>query len=154
MVEISRRLAIASSGAMGISLAWPAVAHATSQFPKVTAFRNPGCGCCEKWAGLLTRAGFDITMTDDPNLNERHAKLGIPDQLAGCHTALVGDYIIEGHVPPEDVVRFLAENPVARGLAVPGMPMESPGMETGGPAEPYNVLVFMADGSSEVYVRH
>ena len=117
-------------------------------------YRNPGCGCCEKWAENLTKAGFEITMTDDPALDARRARLGVPADIAGCHTAQVGDYIIEGHVPPEDILRLLAEKPEARGLAVPGMPMGSSGMETDGPAEAYDVLVFMADGTSKLYARH
>ena len=125
-----------------------------SGLPIITAFRNPGCGCCEKWAENLTKAGFEITMTDDPALDARRAKLGVPADIAGCHTAQVGDYIIEGHVPPEDILRLLAEKPEARGLAVPGMPMGSSGMEIDGPAEAYDVLVFMADGTSTLYARH
>lgn len=125
-----------------------------SGLPIITAFRNPGCGCCEKWAENLTKAGFEISMTDDPALNKRRAKLGVPADLAGCHTAQVGDYIVEGHVPPEDILRLLAEKPEARGLAVPGMPMGSSGMETDGPADAYEVLVFMRDGTSKLYARH
>lgn len=151
MVKISRRNALMICGAAAV---WPATGNAASGLPPVTAFRNPGCGCCEKWAGLLTQAGFDVKMTDDPALDERRAKLGVPAGIAGCHTAQVGDYIIEGHVPPEDILRFLAEKPAARGLAVPGMPMGSIGMETEAPAEAYDVLAFMADGTSKLYARH
>jgi hypothetical protein len=154
MVKISRRYAMVMCGAAAISLGWSPAGKATSGFPKVTAFRNPGCGCCEKWAGLLTQAGFEVTMTDDPALDERRAKLGVPAEIAGCHTAQMGDYIIEGHVPPADILRFLAEKPAARGLAVAGMPMGSSGMETDGPADAYDVLIFMADGSSKLYARH
>jgi hypothetical protein len=154
MVRVSRRNAMLMCGAAAMSLGWPAAVNAATKLPPVTAYRNPGCGCCEKWAGLLTQAGFEVTMTDDPALNERRAKLGVPAEIAGCHTAQMGDYIIEGHVPPEDILRFLAEKPAARGLAVPGMPMDSPGMETDGPADAYDVLIFMADGSSKLYARH
>lgn len=154
MVKVSRRNAMLVCGATILSLGWPATGSATSGLLSVTAFRNPGCGCCEKWAGLLTQAGFEVTMTDDPVLDERRAKLGVPAEIAGCHTAQMGDYIIEGHVPPEDILRFLAEKPAARGLAVAGMPMGSSGMETDGPADAYDVLIFMADGSSKLYARH
>ena len=133
---------------------WPGAGNAASNLPAVTAFRNPGCTCCEKWAGLLKQAGFEVTMTDDPALDARRAKLGVPAGIAGCHTAQVGDYIIEGHVPPEDILRFLDEKPEARGLAVPGMPMGSSGMETDGPAEAYDVLAFMGNGTSKLYARH
>ena len=141
-------------GAAVMPPVWPAAGNAVAGLPAVIAFRNPGCGCCEKWAENLTQAGFDITMTDDPALDARRAKLGVPADIAGCHTAQVGDYIIEGHVPPEDILRLLAEKPEARGLAVPGMPMGSSGMETDGPAEAYDVIVFMADGTSTIYARH
>ena len=128
-------------------------ASATS-LPQISAYRNPGCSCCEKWAKLLTQAGFTVTMEDDPALDERRAKLGVPAKLAGCHTAVMGEYIIEGHVPPEDILSFLERKPAARGLAVPGMPMESPGMETGGTAEKYDVMLFMTDGTSQIYASH
>ena len=154
MVNVSRRNALLMFGAVITPLVWPAAGNAVSGLPAVIAFRNPGCGCCEKWAENLTKAGFEITMTDDPALDARRARLGVPADIAGCHTAQAGDYIIEGHVPPEDILRLLAEKPEARGLAVPGMPMGSSGMETDGPAEAYDVLVFMADGSSKLYAHH
>lgn len=153
MVKVSRRNAMLMCGAAMMSVALPVIACATSKLPPVTAFRNPGCGCCEKWAGLLTQAGFEVTMTDDPALDERRVKLDIPVEIAGCHTAQMGDYIIEGHVPPADILRFLVEKPAARGLAVAGMPRGSSGMETDGPADAYDVLIFMADGSSKLYAR-
>ena len=123
-------------------------------YPPIKAYRNPGCGCCKKWAAQLEQAGFDITMEDDPNLEARHVAAGVPLAIAGCHTAFMGDIIIEGHVPVEDIKRLLAEKPNARGLAVPGMPAESPGMENGGPADPYKVLAFKADGTWSEFASH
>lgn len=154
MDKISRRSAMLMCNAVAMSLVWPAAAKAKAELPPVTAYRNPGCGCCEKWAENLTKAGFEATMTDDSALGERHARLGVPTEIAGCHTAQMGDYIIEGHVPPDDILRFLAEKPEARGLAVAGMPIGSTGMETDGPANAYDVMVFMADGTSKLYARH
>lgn len=154
MVKVTRRRAMSMAGAAAMSFAWSAAVNATSKLPPVTAFRNPGCSCCEKWAENLTKAGFEITMADDPALDQRRSTLGVPADIAGCHTAQVGDYIIEGHVPPEDILRLLAEKPEARGLAVPGMPMGSSGMETDGPADAYEVLMFMRDGTSKLYARH
>jgi hypothetical protein len=154
MVKVSRRNAMLVCGVAAMSLGWPVAVNATSGLPPVTVFRNPGCGCCEKWAGLLAQSGFKVTMTDDPTLEKRRVRLGVPTDVAGCHTAQMGDYIIEGHVPPEDILRFLAEKPAARGLAVPGMPFGSPGMDTDGPADAFDVLIFMADGSSKLYARH
>ena len=129
-------------------------AMASQSGPVVTAYRNPGCECCGKWAGLMKSAGFAITMEDDPNLVDRKAKLGIPKDLAGCHTALIGSYVIEGHVPPDDIILFLAEKSSDLGLAVPGMPADSPGMEMGGAAKPFDVIVFGKDELRRVYTRH
>ena len=127
---------------------------AQAGLPSVKAYRNPGCGCCEKWSGLMKEAGFATTMEDDANLAQRKASLGVPADIAGCHTAIIGQYIIEGHVPPADVIKFLNEKPDALGLAVPGMPAESPGMEAGGTADKYDVLLFTKGGKSSIYARH
>jgi len=127
---------------------------AAQSFPKVQAYRNPGCGCCEKWSEHMKAAGFEIAMQDDPDLAARKAQLGISDKIAGCHTALVGDYVIEGHVPPEVIIRLLGEKSDLLGLAVPGMPMGSPGMETGDVAGNYDVLAINTDGTWHVYANH
>ena len=127
---------------------------AKAGLPSVKAYRNPGCACCEKWSGLMNDAGFAITMQDDPNLAERKTTLGVPADIAGCHTAIIGQYIIEGHVPPADIIKFLNEKLNALGLAVPGMPAESPGMEAGGTADKYDVLLFTKDGKSSIYASH
>lgn len=118
---------------------------------RVTAYRNPGCGCCEKWAAQLAARGFTVTMLDDPELDKRRTEAGVPSNLAGCHTAFIGNYIIEGHVPADDIVLFLAEKPDARGLAVAGMPMGSPGMEMDGMQDAYDVMLFRSNGTSSVY---
>jgi hypothetical protein len=135
-------------------LAPPSMNAWAATYPPITAYRNPGCGCCEKWAGQLKQAGFDITMEDDPNLEARRVAAGVPADIAGCHTAFMGDTIIEGHVPVEDIKRFFAEKPNARGLAVPGMPAESPGMENGGQADPFTVFLFKSDGTKIAYAQH
>lgn len=122
-------------------------------FPEVVAFRNPGCGCCELWVEHLKQAGFRVSMSDDPDLPARRRTLGMPETLAGCHLAEIGPYVIDGHVPAQDIVRLLDERPDALGLAVPGMPMGSPGME-GGDAEPYVVLIVAKDGGSREFSRH
>jgi hypothetical protein len=104
--------------------------------PEIKVYRDPGCGCCEKWAMGLQADGFIVSMTDDPELDNRRKKAGVPPELAGCHIAFLGDYVIEGHVPSEDIVRLIKEKPQALGLAVAGMPLGSPGMETGGARMP------------------
>ena len=93
-------------------------------------------------------------MEDDPNLEARRVAAGVPSDIAGCHTGFMGDTIIEGHVPVEDIKRFLAEKPDAKGLAVPGMPAESPGMENGGQADPFTVFLFKSDGTKIAYAQH
>ncbi len=148
----NRRQLLQGSGAMALVTA--ALPAAAANYPPIAAYRNPGCGCCEKWAAHLIENGFQVTMQDDPELDKRRAEAGVPAALAGCHTAYMGDAIIEGHVPAEDIIRFLAERPDARGLAVAGMPMGSPGMEIGGAADTYDVLLFKSDGSSRVYASH
>ncbi len=151
--SINRRDALwrFGAGAVAFAAVMPAVA---ANYPTIAAYRNPGCGCCEKWAEHLRQAGFAVTMEDDSSLDERRSKLGVPVVLAGCHTAMMGEYILEGHVPAEDILTLLAKNPAARGLAVPGMPMGSPGMEMGAEPEAYDVFIFTADGTSQVYARH
>lgn len=116
-------------------------------------YRNPGCGCCHVWAEKMTAAGFPVSMVDSDDLAAEQAKLGVPDELQGCHAGRLGAYVISGHVPPEDVKRLLAERPQGAGLAVPGMPMGSPGMD-GGEAEPYAVLLFQKDGTSSTFASH
>lgn len=154
--SLSRRFLLAQLTVSLASFGMSGLARSAGagNLPPILAYRNPGCGCCEKWAELVKQAGFAVTMEDDPALEARRAALGVPPGLAGCHTAVMGDYVIEGHVPPEDILRFLEQKPAARGLAVPGMPMGSPGMETDGPGDTYDVMLFMANGTSQVYARH
>ena len=127
-----------------------------AQTPTVTVYKTPTCGCCTLWADHMTEEGFEVERVDVPSLDDVKARLGVPDQLASCHTALVGDYVVEGHVPAEDVRRLLAEQPSeAIGLAVPGMPIGSPGMEVAGrPADSYEVYMFTRDGRAAVFANH
>ena len=106
-------------------------------------WKDPNCGCCKDWVALMEKAGFAVTVHDTGN-NAVRAKLGLPQRLGSCHTALVGGYLLEGHVPAADVRRLLKEKPKALGLAVAGMPVGSPGMdgpEYGGRKDPYDVLL-------------
>jgi hypothetical protein len=133
-----------------------AVAAANGDQPLLLVYRSPTCGCCESWADHMQGAGFAVEVKDmeDQELGAIKAEAGLPAGLESCHTARVGDYFVEGHVPAEDVKRLLAEKPDARGLAVPGMPQGSPGMEQGGVAEAYDVLLVAKDGSTSVYAHH
>lgn len=126
-----------------------------ASYPAVDVFRDPGCGCCEKWVEHLRAAGFTVTITDDPDRQARRASLGIGDDQASCHTAVIGPYAIEGHVPAREILRFLDERPPgAIGLSVPGMPMGSPGMGEPGTGEPYDVLLLFKGKPPQVYAAY
>jgi hypothetical protein len=130
-------------------------AGGAAAFPPVAVYRNPGCGCCEGWVKHMIAAGFRVTLEDDPDLNARRESLKIPAHLASCHIALADGYAFEGHIPVEDVAKFLKERPAgAIALVVPGMPMESPGMELGGPRGAFDVLLISANATPTVYASH
>src|SRR5688572_8901527 len=111
--------------------------------PTITVTKDPNCGCCTGWVEHLRQAGFSVEVRDVPDVNRMKARLGVPSDLAACHTAEVSGYVIEGHVPALALRRFLKEKPDAKGLAVAGMPVGSPGMEVPDvPPEEYNVILF------------
>ena len=116
----------------------------------VTVYKDPNCGCCAAWVDHLKANGFAVNVHEVRDMTPHKQKLGVPERLASCHTAVVDGYTIEGHVPAAEIRRLLAERPRARGLAVPGMPQGSPGMETG-KLDPYDVLLFTSDGKASVY---
>lgn len=123
----------------------------------MTVHRDAGCGCCEQWVRALRADGrFAVTMTDDPNMPEFKRRAGVPADLASCHTGLVGAYVIEGHVPPDDIARLLTTRPPeATGLAVPGMPVGSPGMEMPDDRrDQFDVIAFEASGRRSVFARY
>ncbi len=119
----------------------------------VQIFRTATCNCCLGWAEHLEHSGFSVDVIEVDDLPAVKARLGVPSELAACHTAEVDGYVVEGHVPASDIQRLLRERPKVRGLAVPGMPEGSPGMEGPNP-EPYVVLAFDAQGRSELFQRH
>ena len=120
---------------------------------KVEVYKTPACGCCKKWISHLEAAGFEVEATDLPDLSAVKRQHEIPRGLTACHTAVVDGYVIEGHVPAADVQRLLEERPEIRGLAVPGMPRGSPGMEHPRP-EPYSVYAIGTEGQLSVFSRH
>lgn len=122
--------------------------------PQVLVYKSPTCGCCQSWSEHMQAAGFPVETRDTQNLDAIKAEAGVPFGQGSCHTAKVGDYFVEGHVPADDVKRLLAERPDALGLAVPGMPIGSPGMEQGDAREPYDVLLVAKDGSTTVFAHH
>lgn len=132
----------------------PAMA-ATKPIP-MTVWKDPNCGCCADWVRILESQGFAITVVDSGNQAMR-AQLGVPAKFGSCHTALVAGYVVEGHVPAADIHRLLKEKPEALGLAAPGMPIGSPGMdgpEYGGRKDAYNVLLMQRDGRAQVFSAH
>lgn len=132
-----------------------AAPEADGSLPRVVVHKNESCGCCLLWVEHMQQAGFEVEVRNVANLEPVKTRVGIPAGKGSCHTAEVGGYFIEGHVPAEDVKRLLAEGPEAKGLAVPGMPLGSPGMEVpGGRVQPYTVELVRADGSTSAYARH
>lgn len=142
-----------------IMLALPAlaaIAHLPAQSlaqPTLEVWKDPNCGCCKDWITHLEQAGFRVRSHDSGNAAAR-LRLGLPQRYASCHTALIAGYVIEGHVPAREIRRLLAEEPDALGLAVPGMPIGSPGMDGpayGGRRDPYEVLLVLRNGGHRVY---
>lgn len=121
----------------------------------IDVHRSPTCGCCMKWVEHLRDAGFQVRVHEHADMQPIKRRLGVPDSARSCHTAQVGDYFVEGHVPAADIKRLLADRPVARGIAVPGMPLGSPGMEVpDGTVQPYEVQLVGHQGATQVYARH
>jgi hypothetical protein len=121
--------------------------------PHLTVYKSPTCGCCAKWVEYMQANGFTAAVTNMPDVAPVKAQRGVPARLASCHTTLVGGYVIEGHVPVEDVRRLLQEKPAVVGLAAPGMPAGSPGMDVPN-SPPYDVVSFDKDGRVRVYANH
>lgn len=164
---VSRREAVRRIGALAVGIfgvsASPGLVSAASgprssaipeqpaaQPRNMTVFKSPTCGCCTAWIEHVEKAGFKCTVRDFNDLSEVKKTFGIPRSLESCHTAQIGSYVVEGHVPADLIVKMLRERPVGRGLAVPGMPIGSPGME-GGTPERYSVLFMNKDGTTRVY---
>lgn len=121
----------------------------------LTVFKTPTCACCDAWIAHMREAGFNATVTIVADLQPVRSRRGLPDALASCHTGLIDGYLVEGHVPAADVIRLLAERPTAVGVAVPAMPLGSPGMETPqGHREPYDTLLVLRSGGTRVFARH
>jgi hypothetical protein len=119
----------------------------------IEVWKTPDCGCCAEWVKHLEAHGFSVKVNNTGNAEIR-ARLGVPAKLSSCHTGLVAGYAIEGHVPANDIKRLLSEKPVAVGLAVPGMPVGSPGMEMDGRRDPYDVLLVEHGGAARTFSSH
>ncbi len=144
--EFLRLLAVALAGS-------PLIAWAEQTGPSMQVYKSATCGCCSKWVDHMRAAGFTVEATNVADINLYKQKHGVPPQLASCHTALVDGYVIEGHVPADDVIKLLRERPEIIGIAVPGMPMGSPGMESPNP-EPFETIAFDSAGSVAVFAVH
>ncbi|QRM34699.1 DUF411 domain-containing protein [Microvirga sp. VF16] len=134
--------------ALTLTLAGPALAAETAK--QATLYKNPQCSCCEEYAKYLRESGFDVkvVMTHDlPLIRKEH---GVPADLEGCHTTLVGNYVVEGHVPLTTLNRLLTERPAIKGISLPGMPMGSPGM-AGRKVEPFTMYEISGDATPKVY---
>jgi hypothetical protein len=151
-------IAIAAIAVAG--LAYGAAAQqktgAAGALPKVTVYKTSTCGCCRLWVDHMKANGFDVQAMDVSAADVRGISkaAGLRDQDSSCHTAKIGAYTVEGHVPAADIKRMLKEKPAIAGIAAPGMPMGSPGMEQGNAKEPYDVIAFKKDGTSTVYAKH
>lgn len=142
------RLFLAAFAAMAMG-----VGSARADEPVVTVYKSASCGCCGAWIAHLKQKGFRVQAHDVADVTAHRERLGVPAALGSCHTAVVGRYAIEGHVPAADIRRLLREKPAGRGLAVPGMPLGSPGMP-GPRKDPYDTLLFDAGGKYVVFERH
>ncbi len=137
-----------------LSIACPAEeSKSVSDLPIVQVYKSPTCGCCSKWVSHLEANGFTVEATDVNDINLIKSSFGIPPALASCHTAVVGDYLVEGHVPAEDIVQLLKQKPAIKGISVPGMPIGSPGMEGRNP-QAYDVISFDAQAETDVFSSH
>lgn len=149
---VSLALLVVGLGAAVIAKESDRRAAVQNAVASVTVYKDPACGCCSKWVEHLRENGFEVTTVDTDNLEQVMTRYGITPELAACHTAVVDGYVIEGHVPADLIVKLLKDHPEVAGLAVPGMPLGSPGME-GPTKEPYDVLAFDQEGRTTVYAH-
>jgi len=133
-----------------------AAAHAEDDLlPKeIIVYKKPECSCCEKWIDYLKEFDYEVIVKNTRNVLAEKARLGVPEKLAACHTAVIDGYVVEGHVTVRDIKRLLLFRPDIKGIAVPDMPVGTPGMEKGDIREPYNVMSFDGQGNVEVFVSH
>ena len=133
--------------------AWMLAVGGAGAAEPLTVYKSPACGCCSSWIAHLKAAGFEVQTHERDDMDRIKHRLGVPTRLRSCHTAKVGGYVIEGHVPAADIRRLLEARPEVAGLAVPGMPVGSPGME-GGTPQPYAVIAYDGYGRLREFARH
>lgn len=149
---MKRRTFLSAVAAAAASASLPALG--AGSLPQVEVYKNPDCGCCGAWVDHLKAAGFPVKVHETPDTSAVRKRHGIPDKFGSCHTGVVAGYAVEGHVPAGDIKRLLAKRPAAAGLAVPGMPVGSPGMEVGSRKDPYEVLLIDQAGRSSVFAAY
>lgn len=150
--RIVRGALVAAGVAVGLAMGGTMLTKGAGA-AEVIVYKSPWCDCCGEWADHMRENGFSLMVREVEDLDPIRAEHGVTDELMSCHTAVVDGYVVEGHVPATDVRRLLQEQPEAKGLAAPGMPAGSPGMEGAG-NEPYNVLLFTEDGDTRVFASH
>lgn len=149
---ISRRALLARGIAAAAAAALsPALLRAAAGTP-LLVYKDPNCGCCHNWVEIMRTSGFEVSVRDTGDMPSIKTRYKVGPKLASCHTALVGGYVVEGHVPADVIRKLLAEKPKVLGIAVPGMPVGSPGME-GGRKDAYDVLTFDAAGKTTVFAK-
>jgi hypothetical protein len=153
-ISLTRRGLMIGAAQACAALALAGMAAASETLPKLTVTRDPNCGCCGNWVEHMKAAGFPVNVVQVDDVMPLKARLGVPEALMSCHTAEIGGYVIEGHVPAEAVKRLLSERPKATGIAVAGMPVGSPGMEVPGQApQTYDIAIFSA-GRQNIFARY
>ena len=149
------RMATATLGGAAMTTLLPRIGAAAPKPTPITVYKDPSCGCCKNWVQHLRANGFVPEVHDRSDMDALKDSLGVPAALRSCHTGVVGRYVIEGHVPATDVKQLLATKPAKTvGLAVPGMPAGSPGMDMGGRVDRYDVIAFAPGGATRVFARH
>ena len=149
-----RKVLVRAAGALAMSLVSGVPALAANPLPPVEVFKNPNCGCCGAWVDHLKQAGFQVRVTEVSDTAMVRKQHGLAVKFGSCHTAIVAGYVIEGHVPAKDIKRLLASRITALGLAVPGMPVGSPGMEVDGQQDAYQVLLIDKQGRDRVFTSY
>jgi hypothetical protein len=151
---ISRRSALIAFACFALASGAWLNAQTAAKKPQVTVYKSPTCGCCSNWVEHMKAAGFDVKAMNVDDIDQVKKTYGVPASGSSCHTALVNGYVVEGHVPADAVQKMLREKPAIAGIAVPGMPAGSPGMEVpGGRKDPYAIMSFDKKGTVAVYER-
>jgi hypothetical protein len=149
---MKRRHILTALAAGAAAAAMPA--FAAKQLPLVEVFKTPTCGCCGAWVDHLRAAGFPVKVVEVDDTTATRKRHGLPERFGSCHTGIVNGYVVEGHVPAAEVKRLLATKPAVIGLAVPGMPVGSPGMEYGDRKDPYDVFLIDKSGRETVFAHY